>query len=120
METLLDKLSKLIQYENPQNTMQLTNCTVHIDQYVESQHVQTQFVGQQYTETQQVEHSEHLPAQNDYKGLYQWLLPQKEAGNDYLKDAGNNRTLLCKNLSKLLGWEVDANTLGKHFSRKKQ
>lgn len=91
---------------------------VTIEQYVETQHVGTQYVGKQYTENQTIENrGSDLPAPNDYKNLVTWLRAQREAGHDYLGEAGNNRTLMCKQISPIVGWVVDPNSLGKHYRK---
>ena len=97
--------------------MQLTNCTVHIDQYIESQTVQNQYVGKQITQQQQVEHSSILPQKNDYVAVLRWLKIEKANGHDYYKEAGQNRAQMCRTLSNILGWTVDANSLRKAQNR---
>lgn len=89
---------------------------VTIDQYIETQHVGTQYVGRQHTEKQFVKNrGASLPAPNRYADLYRWIQEEKIAGQDYLADAGGNRTLMCKRLSDILGWAIDPNTLGKQY-----
>lgn len=89
---------------------------VTIDQYIETQHVTTQYVGKQYAEKQEIFNpKKSLPAINRYADLYQWIQEEKAAGHDYLAEAGGNRTLMCKRLSDMVGWEINADTLGKRY-----
>ena len=62
--------------------------------------------------------SNRYPAKNDYEGVIQWLAYQKTRGNDYYKEAKNNRTKMCKDLTDLFGWDVDQNSLQQHERRK--
>lgn len=54
-----------------------------------------------------------LPPENDYQALVKWLEAEKMLGNDYYADADFNRTRMCRNLRKILGWEPDQNSLRK-------
>lgn len=56
-----------------------------------------------------------LPPNGNYVKLAQWLEYQKSIGNDYYKEAGFNRTEMCKNLDKIIGWKkkVNQNSLRK-------
>ena len=61
-----------------------------------------------------------VPQEKDrfrYVKLVKWLKVQKELGNDYLADAGNNRSLMCRNLKKILGWLPDQGALRKAQER---
>ena len=60
-----------------------------------------------------------FPPRRNYAAVEKWLLKEKEAGRDYLQEAGNNRTEMCRNLSDMFNWEVDSNSLGKRLNRKK-
>ena len=53
-----------------------------------------------------------LPQPKHYVEVKQWLEQEKLAGNDYLAQAGNNRAQMCRNISLILGWEVDRHILG--------
>ena len=46
-----------------------------------------------------------------------WLEFEKLRGNDYYSEADCNRTKLCRNLLKIIGWEPDQNSLRKAQSR---
>jgi hypothetical protein len=59
------------------------------------------------------EDSASLPPENDYQALVKWLAAEKALGNDYYADADFNRTRMCRNLRKILGWEPDQNSLRK-------
>ena len=54
-----------------------------------------------------------LPPENDYQALAKWLKAEKTLGNDYYCDAGFNRSKMCRELRKILGWEPDQNSLRK-------
>ena len=58
-----------------------------------------------------------LPQEGDYSALVKWLEAQKKNGNDYLADADFNRSQMCRNLLKIIGWEPDQNSLRKAQSR---
>ncbi|MBO4361973.1 MAG: hypothetical protein J5823_04220 [Paludibacteraceae bacterium] len=58
-----------------------------------------------------------LPPENDYTALVRWLEFEKLRGNDYYAEADCNRTKLCRNLLKIIGWEPDQNSLRKAQSR---
>lgn len=58
-----------------------------------------------------------LPPQKDYKALAEWLENEKEKGNNYYLEAGNNRSKMCRNLKKIVGWEVNENSLQKHQNK---
>lgn len=54
-----------------------------------------------------------LPPENDYLALANWLSSQKTLGNDYYAEAGYNRSKMCRDIRKILGWEPDQNSLRK-------
>lgn len=54
-----------------------------------------------------------LPSENDYQALAKWLVAEKTLGNDYYEEAGYNRSKMCRELRKILGWEPDQNSLRK-------
>ena len=58
-----------------------------------------------------------LPPENDYTALVRWLEFEKLRGNDHYAEADCNRTKLCRNLLKIIGWEPDQNSLRKAQSR---
>lgn len=63
------------------------------------------------------EESDTLPHENDYQALVQWLAAEKTLGNNYYAEAGYNRSKMCRNLRKILGWEPDQNSLRKAENR---
>ena len=67
--------------------------------------------------TKAEEESSKLPPENDYQALVQWLEAEKALGNNYYAEAGNNRSKMCRNLRKILGWEPDQNSLRKAENR---
>lgn len=58
-----------------------------------------------------------LPKENDYVGLVEWLMDQKIDGHDYYKEAHYNRSKMCRNISPIVGWIVDQNSLRKAQGR---
>lgn len=54
-----------------------------------------------------------VPAENDYKALCRWIEKEKEAGRDWYKMSDNNRSRMCRELSRYVGWVVDQNSLRK-------
>jgi len=67
--------------------------------------------------TKAEEESVTLPQENDYQALVQWLAAEKTLGNNYYAEAGYNRSKMCRNLRKILGWEPDQNSLLKAENR---
>ena len=59
------------------------------------------------------ENASSLPPENDYQALVRWLDAEKQLGNDYYAEAGFNRSRMCRELRKILGWEPDQNSLRK-------
>lgn len=57
------------------------------------------------------------PQENDYTGLVTWLEAQKTKGIDYYAAADMNRSKMCRELSDILGWTVDQNSLRKAQQR---
>lgn len=58
-----------------------------------------------------------LPRPDDYEQLVAWLASEKKNGRDWYALAGNNRSAMCRQLSELLGWTVDQNSLRKAQNR---
>ena len=75
------------------------------------------YIDAYYADLQEITSAENLtmplPPPNDYVHLVPWLEKEKTAGRDYYKQANNNRTQMCRNLSKILNWEVNENSLRK-------
>jgi hypothetical protein len=63
------------------------------------------------------ETGERRPRENDYAALVAWLEAEKAQGRDYYADAGMNRSRMCRDLSEILGWIVDQNSLRKAENR---
>ncbi len=63
------------------------------------------------------ETGERRPRENDYAALVAWLDAEKAQGRDYYADAGMNRSRMCRDLSEVLGWIVDQNSLRKAENR---
>lgn len=66
-----------------------------------------------YTAKQPHSTDNHLPYENDYKAVVEWLQAEKEAGRDWYKINNNNRSAMCREISNVLGWVVDQNSLRK-------
>ena len=69
------------------------------------------------TNTQITREGLKLPRENDYNDLITWLEQEKQDGKDHYADAGNNRSRMCRNISKIVGWNVDQNSLQKAQNR---
>ncbi len=54
---------------------------------------------------------------DNYVELVEWLAKKKDEGRDYYAEAGNNRSKMCRMLTKELGWVVDENSLRKAQER---
>jgi len=59
-----------------------------------------------------------LPRKNNYNDLIIWLEQEKQDGKDHYADAGCNRSKMCRNISKIVGWNVDQNSLQKAQNKK--
>ena len=57
------------------------------------------------------------PKEGEYQQVVIWLEQQKAKGVDYYAAAGMNRSKMCRQLSEILGWEVDQNSLRKAQQR---
>lgn len=64
-------------------------------------------------EKMEADGAERRPRENDYAALVAWLEVEKAQGRDYFADAGMNRSRMCRDLSDILGWIVDQNSLRK-------
>ena len=64
-------------------------------------------------EKKEADGAERRPRENDYAALVAWLEVEKAQGRDYFADAGMNRSRMCRDLSDILGWIVDQNSLRK-------
>ena len=70
-----------------------------------------------YTAPQEKVPETIIPQEGDYSALVRWLELEKLKGNDHYADADFNRTKLCRNLLKIIGWEPDQNSLRKAQNR---
>ena len=61
--------------------------------------------------------ADQFPKEGHYDELVKWLDEQKDQGNDYYADAGFNRSLLCRNLMAIIGWEPNQDSLRKALNR---
>jgi hypothetical protein len=68
-------------------------------------------------EKEEADGAERRPRENDYAALVAWLEVEKAQGRDYFADAGMNRSRMCRDLSDILGWIVDQNSLRKAENR---
>ncbi len=59
-----------------------------------------------------------LPPKKNYKALKVWLEYQKQNGKDYYAEANSNRSKMCINISKIVKWKVNENSLQKAQNRK--
>lgn len=58
-----------------------------------------------------------IPQEGDYIELVKWLESEKAKGHDYYTEAGNNRSKMCRELTKILKWKVKENSLRKAQQR---
>jgi len=56
---------------------------------------------------------ERMPNENNYKEVVDWLAEEKAAGRDWYKMNDNNRSAMCRQISNIVGWVVDQNSLRK-------
>ncbi len=68
-------------------------------------------------EKKEADGAERRPRENDYAALVAWLEAEKAQGRNYYADAGMNRSRMCRDLSDILGWIVDQNSLRKAENR---
>ena len=59
------------------------------------------------------EAAQPLPREGKYDELIRWLAEQKTHGRDYYAEADFNRSLMCRNLLKIIGWEPNQDSLRK-------
>ena len=81
------------------------------DKYLALQQEYTNYLKQEVRNLKQTE--PQTPSEGDYRSLVKWLTREKQCGNDYYADAGYNRSKMCRNLLKIIGWEPDQNSLRK-------
>ena len=58
-----------------------------------------------------------LPQKGKYDQLVKWLEQEKENGNDHYAEANFNRSQLCRNLLKIIGWEPNQDSLRKALNK---
>ncbi len=58
-----------------------------------------------------------IPKEGDYTALVKWLEIEKSNGNDYYAEADFNRSQMCRNLLKIIGWEPNQDSLRKAQGR---
>lgn len=66
-----------------------------------------------YTAPRAQEATDLLPPENDYKALLKWLNTEKEQGRDWYAMNNYNRSAMCREISPIVGWVVDQNSLRK-------
>jgi hypothetical protein len=54
-----------------------------------------------------------LPQKGKYDQLVKWLEQEKQNGKDHYAEANFNRSQLCRNLLKIIGWEPNQDSLRK-------
>lgn len=92
----------------------LFDTLVERQKYIRQLEEQVQALQQQIqTLNEAEEETATLPPENDYLALANWLSSQKTLGNDYYAEAGYNRSKMCRDIRKILGWEPDQNSLRK-------
>lgn len=60
-----------------------------------------------------IEEEHSCPPENDYRALVRWLADEKKRGNDYYAEADYNRSKMCRNLLKIIGWWPNQDSLRK-------
>ena len=70
-----------------------------------------------YTAPQDAAKTALMPKEGDYSALVKWLETEKANGNDYYADADYNRSQMCRNLLKIIGWEPNQDSLRKAQGR---
>lgn len=58
-----------------------------------------------------------LPQKGKYDQLVKWLEQEKQNGKDYYAEANFNRSQLCRNLLKIIGWEPNQDSLRKALNK---
>ena len=92
----------------------------HIDTYVQSQDHATQqseSVNEPPAQAKTARDVILMPQEGDYSALVKWLEMEKKNGNDYLAEADYNRSKMCRNLLKIIGWEPNQDSLQKAQNR---
>lgn len=70
-----------------------------------------------YTAPKDTEKASIMPTEGDYSALVKWLEIEKLNGNDHLAEADFNRSQMCRNLLKIIGWEPNQDSLRKAQNR---
>ena len=81
--------------------------------------VQARKAAQEQPKEEPKKEERRMPDEGDYVGLAAWLEDEKKAGRDYFKDAKNNRSRMCRELTSVLGWESKENSLQKEQNKRK-
>lgn len=98
------------------------NVIEHIDTYIQNQ---TNIVeGQRSKDEGQRSKDEgqklhNLPYENDYVALVEWLAAEKQQGRDWYELNNRNRSAMCRQLTDVVGWVVDQNSLLRAQQREK-
>lgn len=79
--------------------------------YIAQQHIDTQNIT--YTNGDGDTIESIYPQKNKYVQVVQWLEKQQSQGIDHYAAAGYNRSNMCRQLTKIFGWEVNENSLRK-------
>ena len=58
-----------------------------------------------------------LPQKGKYDQLVKWLEQEKQNGKDHYAEANFNRSQLCRNLLKIIGWEPNQDSLRKALNK---
>lgn len=76
------------------------------------------YLSQKITPQQHDIDTPRLPRKGKYQEVIVWLEKEKQNGQDHYKEAGNNRSAMCRKISKIVGWEVNENSLMKALYRR--
>ena len=58
-----------------------------------------------------------MPQEGNYDALVRWLAQEKAQGRDHYANADFNRSKMCRNLLKIIGWEPNQDSLRKAQNR---
>lgn len=112
-----NQLQKQYRIMENQYNQQNNNCTVYNapvtinNNYYPSVKEEPEDV--QASDSKKDQATDLIPEENDYRALVRWLEHEKERGNDHYADAGFNRSKMCRNLLKIIGWWPNQDSLRK-------
>lgn len=113
-ETLAQQIIMNFNAPVEQNIANVEHMDVHMDKDGQVQVMNAEQVATpQRTKEKQEQKGYPLPEKDKYGQLVKWLEQEKQNGNDHYAEASYNRSQMCRNLLKIIGWEPNQDSLRK-------